>query len=140
MTNSVNLIMVHTKELSSYKLLLERVCTGWEGVGGVRGYGWNGVTLEGGCEFEEGNIGDIKSNHRSIPHSTRIAQASTYLGMTIALPESLSAKVVWRKDIGKPSVIPARETNPLLQWTAIKKNTWSAWKEVEEGSPHRSPH
>ena len=37
---------------------------------------------------------DLKSNHRSIPHSARIAHASTHLGMTIALPESLSAKVV----------------------------------------------
>ena len=64
---------------------------------------------------------NLKSNHRSIPHSARIAHASTHLGVTIALPESLSAEVVQRKDIGKPSVIPARKTNPLLQWTANQK-------------------
>ena len=61
---------------------------------------------------------NLKSNHRSIPHSARIAHASTHLGMTIAPPKSLSAEVVQRKDIGKPSVIPARKNNPLLQWTA----------------------
>ena len=47
--------------------------------------------------------------------------ASTHLDMTISLPKSLSAKVVWRKDIGKPSVIPARKSNLLLQWTSNQK-------------------
>ena len=42
-------------------------------------------------------------------------------GVIIALPKSLSAKFVWRKHIGKPSVIPGRKTNPLLQWTANQK-------------------
>ena len=64
---------------------------------------------------------DPKSNHRSIPHSARIACASSHLGMAIALPESLSAEVVQRKDIGKPHIIPARKTNLLLQWTANQK-------------------
>ena len=64
---------------------------------------------------------DLKSNHGSIPHSARIAHTSTHLGMTIASPESLSAEVVQRKDIGKPSVIPARKTNPLFQWRANQK-------------------
>ena len=61
---------------------------------------------------------NLKRNHRSIPYSARIAHSSTHLGMSIALPKSLSAKVVWRKDIGKPSFIPARLTSPLVQWTA----------------------
>ena len=63
----------------------------------------------------------LKSNHRSIPHSPRIAHASTHLDVTIALLESLSAKVAWRKDIDRPSVIPARTTNSLLQWTTNQK-------------------
>ena len=50
-----------------------------------------------------------------------ITHASTHLGRTIALSKSLSAKVVWRKDIGKQSVIPARKTKPMLQWTTNQK-------------------
>ena len=56
----------------------------------------------------------LESSHRSIPHSTRITHASTHLDVTIALLKSPSAKVVWRKDIGRPSVIPERTTNLLL--------------------------
>ena len=33
----------------------------------------------------------------------------------------VTAKVVWRKDIGKPSVTSAIKTNPLLQWTPNQK-------------------
>ena len=62
---------------------------------------------------------DLKSNHRNIPHSAGIAHASTQLHMSIALLKSLSAEVVWRKDISKPIVIPPRRTNLLLQWTAV---------------------
>ena len=64
---------------------------------------------------------NLESNHRSTPHSARIAHSSTYLGMTIALPESLSAEVAQRKDTGKPNVISVRKTNPLLQWKPIKR-------------------
>ena len=64
---------------------------------------------------------DLKSNHRSISHSAGISHTNIHLGVTFALPEHLSAKVVWRKDIGKTSVVPARKTNLLLQWTANQK-------------------
>ena len=50
---------------------------------------------------------NLESSHSSIPHSARIAHASIHLGMTIDLQESLSAEVIQRKDIGKPSVILA---------------------------------
>ena len=82
---------------------------------------------------------NLKSSHRSIPHRARNAHATTHLDVTTALLKSLPAKVVWRKDIGKPSVIPARKkqyTDPIGQ--PIKRYAWSAWKEGEEGWPHRS--
>ena len=73
-------------------------------------------------------------NLRSNPHSGRIAHASsTHLDVTTALLKSLSAKVVQRKDIGRPGVTPARMANPLFQWQPIKEYTWSTWKEGEEG-------
>ena len=37
---------------------------------------------------------NLESKHTGIPHCVRIAHASTHLGMTIVLPESLSAEVV----------------------------------------------
>ena len=48
---------------------------------------------------------NLKSTHRRIPHSAKIADASTHLDVTIALLKilSASARVVWRKDIGKPT-------------------------------------
>ena len=83
---------------------------------------------------------DLGSSHRSTHHSARIAHAITHLDVTIALLKSLSAKVVQRKDIGRPSIIPVRTTNPLLQWTTKWRYAWSVSKEREEGWPCRSPH
>ena len=80
---------------------------------------------------------DHESSHRSIPHSARIAYTSTDLGMTTALPKSLSAKVVWRKDIGKPSIFQQEKPIHCSNGQPIKRYAWSAWKEGEEGWPYR---
>ena len=60
--------------------------------------------------------------------------------VTMALLKSLSAKVVWRKDIVKLSVIPATTTNPLLQWTTNQKVHMVNVEGREEGWPCSSPH
>ena len=64
---------------------------------------------------------NLSGNHRSIHHSARIAHASTNLDVTIALLNESVCKGVGKKDIVRQSVIPARTTNPLLQWTTNGK-------------------
>ena len=64
---------------------------------------------------------NLRSNYSCNPHSARISHANTHLDMTIALLESLSAKVVWKEDIGRSRVPLARTANPLFQWTTNQK-------------------
>ena len=59
---------------------------------------------------------NLRSNHRSNPHSARNVHTSTHLDVTIALIESLSVRVAPKRAIDRPSVALARTANPLLQW------------------------
>ena len=75
---------------------------------------------------------NLESSHSSVPHSARIAHASTHLGMTIVPPKSLSAEVVQRKDIGNQ--VSFQQEKPI-HWSSvqpIKSYAWSACKEGEE--------
>ena len=82
---------------------------------------------------------NLKSNHRSIPHSAGIAHASTYLDVTIALPKSLPAKLFEERTLASQVLFQQEKPIHCSSGQPIKRYVWSAWKEGEEGSPHRSP-
>ena len=61
---------------------------------------------------------NLKSNCRNIPHSARIAHASTLLDMTIALLESMSTRLFEERTLA--SQVSFQQETPL-QWTSNQK-------------------
>ena len=82
---------------------------------------------------------NLKSNHRRIPHSARIAHTSTHLGMTITLLICLQRLFEERT---LASQVSFQQEKPIhcSNGQPIKRYSWLAWKEGEESLPHRSPH
>ena len=73
---------------------------------------------------------DLESNHRSIPHSARIAHASNHLDMTIAVLKSLSAKLFEERTLAGQVLFQQEKPIYCSNGQPIQRYTW---KEGEEG-------